>query len=137
MRAENLDGCSHLKTPPRSTGVTWQNSHTHAIFPPLPLTEGGRRMYSCSHTRVSEFIVGSSNKARPPLPTVSQYYHLESHMRQCNLRIVSSTVSEMVKTLAPLQLESPCWFYFTCPFACGSAANVPLWDRTHSLPTSF
>ena len=53
MRAENLGGCSLLKTPPRSAEVTWKNSHTHAIFPLLPLMEGGLPMYSCSHTRVS------------------------------------------------------------------------------------
>ena len=105
-----------------------------------PLAVDGRRtthVLLFSHSRLFEFIVGSSNKARPPFPTVSQYYHWESHMRKCNLLIVSSTVSETVKMLTPLQLESPCWFYFTCPSACGSAANVPLWDRTHSLPTSF
>ena len=102
-------------------------------------TNGGwtTHVFLFSHSYLFEFIVRSSNQARSPFPTVSQYYHLESHIRKCNLLIRYSTVSEMVKTLPPLQLEPPCWFYFTCPFAFGSAANVLLWDRTHSLPTSF
>lgn len=137
MRAENLDSHSLLKTPPNCMDATWQDSCIHPVFPLLPLLEGRLPWYSCLHNRISSNTAGSSNKAMPPFPTRSQLYCLESHTRKCNLLIVNSTVSGVVKMLNPLQPEPPSWVYFTCPFALSSAANVLLWNRTHSLPTSF